>query len=53
MRRFDKFTIGGAWKDDYGSPSDNKAEFEAIHRYSPLHNLRVGMPYPPHPHHDR
>ena len=47
MLRFDKFTIGWAWKDDYGSPSDNKPEFEAIYRYSPLHNLHPGVPYPP------
>ena len=53
MLRFDKFTIGWAWKDDYGSPSDNKAEFEAIYRYSPLHNLRPGVRLSADPHHDR
>jgi prolyl oligopeptidase len=47
MLRFDKFTIGWAWKTDYGSPSDNEQEFQAIYRYSPLHNLRPGVAYPP------
>jgi prolyl oligopeptidase len=47
MLRFDKFTIGWAWKADYGGPSDNKADFEAIYKYSPLHNVRAGVRYPP------
>lgn len=47
MLRFDKFTIGWAWKTDYGSPSDDEAEFKAIYRYSPLHNLKPGTEYPP------
>ncbi len=46
MLRFDKFTIGYAWKSDYGSPSDNEAEFRAIYKYSPLHNVRAGTRYP-------
>ncbi len=46
MLRFDKFTIGYAWKPDYGSPSENEAEFRAILQYSPLQNVRPGKRYP-------
>ena len=47
MLRFDKFTIGYAWKPDYGSPSENEAEFRAILKYSPVHNVHAGTHYPP------
>ncbi len=47
MLRFDKFTIGWAWKADYGAPSENAAEFKAIYKYSPVHNVRPGVSYPP------
>lgn len=45
MLRFHLFTIGWAWKSDYGS-SENEAEFKALLAYSPLHNLKPGTRYP-------
>jgi prolyl oligopeptidase len=38
MLRFQKFTAGRFWVDDYGS-SDNKEEFEALYKISPYHVL--------------
>lgn len=46
MLRFQKFTAGRYWVDDYGS-SDNPEEFQALHKYSPYHNIRSGACYPP------
>jgi prolyl oligopeptidase len=46
MLRFDRFTIGWAWKAEYGSPSEKEDEFAAIYKYSPLHNIRRGVAYP-------
>ena len=46
MLRFQNFTAGRFWTDDYGS-SDNPEEFEALYAYSPYHNIQDGTDYPP------
>lgn len=45
MLRYQKFTIGRSWVTDFGS-SDNKEEFNAIYKYSPLHRIVNGVDYP-------
>src|SRR6202163_4782833 len=45
MLRFQKFTIGWAWVDDFGS-SDDPEQFRSLYAYSPLHNLKPGTRYP-------
>ncbi len=45
MLRFHEFTIGWAWKSDYGS-SETKEGFERLAEYSPLHNIEPGTEYP-------
>ena len=45
MLRFQKFTAGRYWVDDYGS-SDDPEEFKALYKYSPYHNIRPGTKYP-------
>ena len=45
MLRFHKFTIGWAWKSDYGDP-DVAEDFEVLLKYSPLHRVTPGTRYP-------
>jgi prolyl oligopeptidase len=45
MLRFHRFTIGGAWVSDFGSPEDS-THFATLHAYSPLHNVKPGTRYP-------
>lgn len=45
MVRFTKFTVGAAWKSDYGDP-ENPTDFKALFAYSPLHNIKSGTKYP-------
>lgn len=47
MLRFDKHTYGAAWKSDYGDPTNNKEDFDVSMKYSPLHNVKENVIYPP------
>ena len=46
MLRFQSFTIGWAWQEEYGFP-EQKADFENLLGYSPYHNVKEGTHYPP------
>lgn len=45
MLRFDRFTAGRYWVDDYGYPS-KEADFRTLLKYSPYHNIKAGQAYP-------
>ncbi len=45
MLRFDQFTAGRYWVDDYGSPAV-EADWRLLRAYSPYHNIKVGTEYP-------
>lgn len=47
MLRFARHTVGNSWKSDYGDPENSQQDFEAVRRYSPLHNIAEGRKYPP------
>ena len=46
MYKFHKFTIGHAWRSDYGDP-DVEGDFKVLQTYSPIHNVKEGVKYPP------
>jgi prolyl oligopeptidase len=45
MLRFDRFTAGRYWVDDYGYPN-KEADFRTLLAYSPYHNIKTGVSYP-------
>lgn len=45
MLRFDRFTGGRLWVNEFGDPA-NEADFHNLLRYSPYHNVRSGAAYP-------
>ncbi len=46
MLRYHLFTVGRFWIPEYGS-ADDQAQFPYLLRYSPYHNVRDGVRYPP------
>lgn len=45
MLRFDRFTAGRYWTDDYGTPAV-EADWRVLRAYSPYHNVKSSTPYP-------
>ncbi len=45
MLRFNRFTAGRYWVDDYGDPG-KAADFKTLRAYSPYHNIVAGKEYP-------
>jgi len=46
MLRYHRFTVGRYWIPEYGS-ADDPAQFPFLFEYSPLHNVKDGVAYPP------
>ncbi len=47
MLRYHKFTVGHFWVPEYGNAEENVEQFRFLLAYSPLHNVREGVAYPP------
>jgi len=45
MMRYNLFTAGRYWTDDYGDPAE-EVHFKNLLTYSPYHNIRDGKTYP-------
>jgi prolyl oligopeptidase len=46
MLRYHRFTVGRYWIPEYGS-ADEASQFAFLYKYSPLHNVKDGVAYPP------
>jgi len=46
MLRYHKFTVGKGWIPEYGSSERSEEEFNNLHAYSPIHNLKPNVEYP-------
>lgn len=46
MQRYHKLLAGASWMSEYGNP-DDAADWAALAKYSPFHNVKRDAPYPP------
>ncbi|HCI82537.1 MAG TPA: S9 family peptidase [Ktedonobacter sp.] len=47
MLRYHRFTVGRYWTGEYGDAEKNAEHFAFLYAYSPLHNVKSGVHYPP------
>lgn len=47
MLRYHRFTLGRYWTGEYGDAEHNVEQFKFLYAYSPLHNVKEGVHYPP------
>lgn len=47
MLRYHKFTVGHYWTGEYGNAELDPEHFRFMYAYSPLHNVRESVAYPP------
>lgn len=47
MLRYHRFTAGRYWISEYGNAAENREHFHFMMMYSPLHNIKPGVSYPP------
>lgn len=47
MLRYHLFTVGRYWIPEYGDAHADEQDFHTLFRYSPLHNVKPGVKYPP------
>ncbi len=47
MLRYHRFTVGRYWIPEYGDAEHSAEHFKFLYAYSPLHNVKEGVTYPP------
>jgi len=47
MLRYHQFTVGRYWIPEYGDAESSREQFDYLYAYSPLHNVKAGVGYPP------
>ncbi len=47
MLRYHRFTAGRYWTVEFGNAEENPEHFKFLYAYSPLHNVKEGVTYPP------